>query len=206
MFPGAHLFCADIWNDQGRIDLGPGVYWNQIPTWSNGAAPGPFTGQGPPCGPLDWWQHGVPSDAPPLSLDGRGFPLCCHVPVEQESAGGIKLGGGRLTCQPWRPFLPGSGRSITRLLTGTVWTTGTNTTIAYSASDPLAPTKFIAAAAVGTCFGFDGTTFTLKQGTNLTSLALQSWDPATNRGIWRVPAVSGIGYANEYFAFRSPLT
>lgn len=207
--PGPHLFCADIWNDQGRIDLGPGVYWQQIPTWSNGALPAPFSGQGPPCGQLDWWTNGVPSDAPPLDLDARGVPLCCHVPVIDTDEQPIHFKAGQVLCQSWHIFGPPT-RTLKQLSTGQLWVSTTHTTTAQAWHGVTFPADTVTTSgATGTgCFGFGNTgAMSLRNNSRAPvgtyAMTLRTYNPATKVGVWQVASTAPY-YTGEFFEFTNP--
>jgi hypothetical protein len=85
--PFPHLYGSSNWQTDGVIDLGPGERWDSLRPYSKGQLPGPQPPVGEFCGPTDWWQNGVPSDAPPLDVNLLGQPLCCV------AAGGLLLGG-----------------------------------------------------------------------------------------------------------------
>lgn len=205
---GENLYHSTNWDQTGDVSLGIGEVWNSPKGWVNGAMPCNFTGQHRRCGKHSWWREGVPTGTPPLQMDANGCPLCCQPPVVTTSSGGILLGGAAALCQPWHVFLPTNPRSITRLATGVVWPTVLNTTNAYKAQDPLNPTTSIGGGALGSCLGFNSTTLGItfvSGGTPGTSVMnLQTWNPATNIGIWQCRP--GTPYPNEYFAFYSSLT
>ena len=76
-FPGGHLFgAAREWADHKCDTVGIGELAQAVHIYSKGALPAPLGGTGPYCGPLDWWQNGVPSGTPPLTYVD-GVPPCC---------------------------------------------------------------------------------------------------------------------------------
>jgi hypothetical protein len=81
VFPGFHLYATDYFQSHAQPGLGPGLRWDSIPTYYNGALPWPANSSGRFCGSLDWWQNGVPSNAPPVDY-GNGFPACCGQPCQ----------------------------------------------------------------------------------------------------------------------------
>jgi hypothetical protein len=208
VFPGEHRYGSDVWQPNGLVGLGPGEYWQAPKVWNNGAAPGLFRGTGSPCGPIEWFRDGCPSDAPPLQLDSRGFPVCCKVPYLTDAAGGVKAGAVQALCQPWNIILPTVSRQITRFQTSTVWNTTVNMAGTYTAQNPVATTDSITATGTGSCQQNRNTTFVLtyKVGTvvHTATLTFKWYNQSTGTGIWQVPS-GALAYANELFAFRSPL-
>lgn len=103
--PFPHLYGSSNWDTDGVIDLGPGERWDSLRPYSKGAPPGPQLTTGEFCGSLDWWQNGVPSDAPLLPTNLLGQPDCCIqdgglavggtsvVIMQPPNSGGLQIGG-----------------------------------------------------------------------------------------------------------------
>jgi hypothetical protein len=88
--PYSHLYGSANWLTVPRQNTGIGERWDSPRAYNNGQAPVGASGQTGPCGPQDWWENGVPPDAPPLPLDTQLLGTCCT-----GDTGGIFVGGGR---------------------------------------------------------------------------------------------------------------
>lgn len=75
--PFRNRFTAEIWDPIHWYDDGAGEDDATGRTYYNGAALGPFKGGGHFCGEPPWFEHGSPSDAPPLPRTPDGLPACC---------------------------------------------------------------------------------------------------------------------------------
>lgn len=76
-FPGEQIFTSEIWDPVHWFTPGAGEDPLSPPRYYNGAAPGPFKGNGHVCGNRDWFGTGCPSDAPPIPRRADGLPACC---------------------------------------------------------------------------------------------------------------------------------
>jgi len=84
--PAQHPFGSQHTWALGRLPtLGLGERWDSLTPYYNGAQPFYAPGSGSFCGPLDWFENGCPSDAPPINYSDAGVPVCCPQPP----------------CQPW---------------------------------------------------------------------------------------------------------
>lgn len=83
LFPGPHSFGSSNWENPPRSGLGIGEQWDSSFAWRDGSQPFPAPGNGSFCGPLDWYENGCPSDAPPVEYVGD-IPECCPQPACQE--------------------------------------------------------------------------------------------------------------------------
>lgn len=205
-FPGSHLFCSNDFQEHGYVSTDPGVYWNQLPVYYNGALPAPFTGDGPPCAPLDWWLNGVPSNALPLALDPRGIPVCCSVAVSQLGKQGVALGVKWAPCQPWRIFGP-PARTFKRVLTGETWIQTLSNAVQWSGHGVVHVGEIVNPQTGGLgCQGFN-LTKQIPMVTPTTGgtarLTLLTYNPTTFTGIWQMSANS-IRYAGEHFTWTNP--
>jgi hypothetical protein len=184
----------NVWAPNGWLSLPPGEQVDSDTPWSNGEMPGFFPGNGSFCGPRDWWENGVPSDAPPLDYGTSGVPPCCP----------------QQPCQPWRVFVP-TGTTFVRLLNGESWLQFTNTSGQWRARGITFPTDSVNAVNdhVHPCSGFDGTILQMHVVTSTVNqilpMTLQSFDPTTLTGIWKVDPAQ-FRYANELFAFHRRVT
>lgn len=89
-FPTPHLFCSiRTWNWHGLLRAGPGELLDGGVVWASSAAPGYFPGTGGFCGPLEWFQNGCPTDAPPIVIGDDGTPLCCPQRPCMQWQGGV---------------------------------------------------------------------------------------------------------------------
>lgn len=206
VFPGPHLYGTDYFLSHVDCDVGPGLYWNDVRVYDKGIPPVGISGQGPPCGPLDWWQNGVPSDAPPLQLDLQGRPLCCGVFNPFSDTLGAAVGLKNTVCQPWHQFGP-PARSFRNLTTGVTWTQTASTATNWQGHDPAVTTHTVNITQnLQTCLGFHTTnpiTLTIGGGHPLETLTLMSYDPATFHGLWQV-SPSAFAYAGNVFRFINP--
>jgi hypothetical protein len=203
---GENAFCSANYLSSGTVNLGLGERWDSTPAWSDGVNPGPFSGTHRQCGPRHWWREGVPSDAPPLTYDTRGLPICCGVPMVSLGTLGAKLAVLNTRCQPWHVFGP-PARSFTRLLTGEVWVPTLSTTVQYTAHGVAFPTDLLAITSGGgtSCQGF-GVTNPLHITVpthGVYTLQLQNYDPSIFTGLWQMPA-GAAHYPSELFAWKNP--
>lgn len=86
-FPGWHRFGNTSWMEVPRSNAGLGEQWNSDFKYDKGTPPAGVSGQGEPCGPLDWYTLGVPANAPPLRVSPSMVPDCCG------TASGVLVGG-----------------------------------------------------------------------------------------------------------------
>lgn len=202
----SHLFGSSNWQKLDIGAVGPGERWDSVRTYDKGENPYAIPGTTGPCGPADWFANGVPSDAPPLDLDFRGVPICCHVPVIQPGEVGIRVGPQWAPCQPWHIFGP-PVRVFKRLSTGETWIATLNTTVQWSGHGVVHTTEIVNVQPGGIgCQGFNLTKpiamITPSTGGTV-HLTLLSYDPATFTGTWQMGANS-IRYAGERFTWRNP--
>jgi hypothetical protein len=193
VFPGFHLFGPDrdIWEHQLPA-LGPGEPWNAVRSYEKGEMPAYLKGNGGFCGAEDWWENGVPSDAPPLMYNARGVPGCC--PPEP--------------CQPWHQFGPPT-RVWKRVLTGEVWTTVLNAPGGYQASTHFGHGALMEAQhTIDPCglYFFTSITvnITVPPFVQTVTPVLVSYDPGSTTGTWQFP-VNPYGYSGEFFTFKNPV-
>ncbi len=174
MFPDYHLFGADLDFMPHQLDaLGPGEIARQFRTYYDGAMPGYFPGTGNFCGPLDWWQNGVPSDAPRLPYSDNGIPACCPQPP----------------CQPWW-YDPVDTRSL-RVTGFTLTLFNFNNLPFFSTFETLDGNYYFqpTTTQVTGCFGTDSTMLLvgLIPYPDVNLLLLDSYDPATYTGKYVAP-------------------
>lgn len=74
--PGWNRFCSEIWDPVHWYCEGAGLDYLDKPVYRNGKPLGPFTAK-KPCGKLEWFDKGCPSDAPPIPRRPDGLPACC---------------------------------------------------------------------------------------------------------------------------------
>lgn len=86
-FPGVHAFLNSD-NDPPEKYTGVGDYNYTPRLYSKGKNPG-MTGQ-QFCGPLSYFQQGIPAedDPTPLEVDANGIPTCCPPDIEALDIGG----------------------------------------------------------------------------------------------------------------------
>lgn len=82
-FPGPHVFSSETYDTCHWWNPGAGEDDQSPPAWYDGADPVGFTPT-VPCGSLDWFANGAPSDAPAIPRDVDGFPACCGAPTTSE--------------------------------------------------------------------------------------------------------------------------
>lgn len=75
-FPGPHVFSDERYDTVHWWNPGAGEDDDVGYDWYSGAPPVNFQPTAP-CGDLDWFANGAPSDAPALPRDKMGFPVCC---------------------------------------------------------------------------------------------------------------------------------
>jgi hypothetical protein len=205
-FPGSHYFASNDFQEHGYVLTDPGPYWNQIPVYDKGTPPTGLSGKGPPCGPLSWWQNGVPSSAPPLPLDNGLISLCCMRAIVQGGPIGPAIGTLWNPCQPWRVFGPPT-RTFKRVLTGETWVTTLNTTVAYSSHGVTHTGEIVNVQPGGLgCQGFDVTKppgFVTPSTGGPITMKLLTYNPVTFTGIWQMGPTS-VRYPGEHFTWRNP--
>lgn len=204
---GPHLFGTDYFIPHTNVGLGPGLRWDSQSVYDKGAPPPGIDGTHEPCGPADWWINGVPSDAPPLIVDGLGRSICCGPSNSFTDTLGIAVGIENTVCQPWHVFGPPT-RSLRDLTSGVNWVPTINTTNQYFAHDPGATTHTLNFThGIQVCLGFDKTNpVTLVQGAghpNVT-LTLLSWNPVNGAGYYQVPPGTFF-YSGHIFRFINPV-
>lgn len=206
VFPGAHLFGTDYFESHVDCNVGPGLRWDSERIYDKGAPVSGITGQGPPCGSLDWWQNGVPSDAPSLAMDAQGRSLCCRPVNSDFMETGPAVGFSRQECQTWRVFGP-PNRTLTDLTAGVSWNRILNTTTAVIFRNP---TTFSDTMRINwhgfTCGPYAQTTPpTLVFGSPHPNAVcgFLTYHPGTFRGLYQAPATA-FHYANHIFAFVNP--
>lgn len=207
-FPVPHAFCSANWVENSLAGPGVGELPTSARTYSNGALPAPFTGQGPPCAPLDWWTNGVPSDAPPLTYDDRGLPTCCQIPVTVEDTQAVTAGCGYQLCNSWN-LTTTPTRTLTRLSNGEVWVTVVSTNVEEIWHGVQFPGDLMeTSTGSGNCNGYGNVTLQMRQNarfpTGVYTLRLISYDLATTTGLWQV-LPTAMYYSGEYFTLKSPL-
>ncbi len=170
-FPGSHAFISSrTWTAHQQPTVGIGERWDSTPSYYNGALPGKFPGTGNICGPIDWFQNGCPSDAPPVTIV-NGVPACCP-----------------LLCQQWLEFP--SIRDVVQLSAPfSMWTqlvSDTDQEVWQSTFDPTVTVSF--EEDFITMCGSNNSTAASLQGTvfNVPGLCTDS-DPSTFTGTYVFP-------------------
>ena len=85
-FPGEHRFMSAIWDGAGPNGggihlpfIGQGETDSSSYRYNQTEPTDKPSGQGPPCGQLEWFRDGCPPDAPALLRNAEGVALCCGV-------------------------------------------------------------------------------------------------------------------------------
>jgi hypothetical protein len=168
--PWPTLFASSNWNWNSRIRLGPGELWHSVRTYSKGQLPGPYTGKGGVCGPAEWWQNGVPSDAPPLIYDSDNVPPCCQKAPPP--------------CQPWRSPHGTLAVHTPNYRDGWSLFADSPDLIQWNQFDPLAE---VIVTPAGTCSGGSGlSVFAALEDYDFGpgDMVFQSYDASTFTGTW----------------------
>jgi hypothetical protein len=221
LFPRRNSFCSANWDQLKYNQLGLGEVWNSPRPYSKGTPPAPAAGDGRHCGPLHWFTHGCPSDAPPITRGPTGIGGCClpgglllggryTASTSFVGKGGLFLGGKYsytppVACQPYDPFNYASATML-QVSSGLYWGQFGSGPSNIFFIDPVIHgflSYFVAQSNSSPCtVSWDGTFMVYHYTPTgyVAFLPLISYNPATYIGVWQMPAASP-NYASQFFEF-----
>jgi hypothetical protein len=130
--PGPCRFTSEAYDNVHWSNPGAGEDSSIPPTYYKGQNPYGLTGKTGPCGPLDWFAEGAPSDAPALPRNAQGVPTCCVTSLDFElcSCSSVAIPTPPIvdivSLTVWLWLLPGDALTSVQLtLSSTVYGAGT---------------------------------------------------------------------------------